>query len=93
MALTTKRMTFLDGLNMATSLAHGHGGVWVMNPPYLLFYPDKDSDDLPDGDPIVHLKGILVGGLAFDFEFTALGTGRLAIRCARFNRFRGYCLS
>ena len=52
-----KTKTFLDGLNMATSLAHGHGGVWVMNPPYLLFYPDKDSDDLPDGDPIVHLKG------------------------------------
>jgi putative membrane-bound dehydrogenase-like protein len=52
-----KTKTFLDGLNMATSLAHGRGGVWVMNPPYLMFYPDKDGDDVPDGDPTVHLKG------------------------------------
>lgn len=49
--------TFLDGLSMATSVAHGRGGVWVMNPPYLLFYPDKNRDDVPDGDPVVHLKG------------------------------------
>ncbi|MFT5856849.1 MAG: putative heme-binding domain-containing protein, partial [Verrucomicrobiales bacterium] len=52
-----KTKTFLDGLNMATSLAHGRGGVWVMNPPYLMFYPDKDGDDVPDGAPTVHLKG------------------------------------
>jgi len=32
-------------------------GVWVMNPPYLLFYPDADRDDVPDADPIVHLSG------------------------------------
>lgn len=25
--------------------------------PYLLFYPDKDGDDIPDGDPEVHLTG------------------------------------
>lgn len=52
-----KTKTFLDGLNMATSLAHGRDGIWVMNPPYLMFYPDKDGDDVPDGDPTVHLKG------------------------------------
>jgi putative membrane-bound dehydrogenase-like protein len=28
-----------------------------MNPPYLLFYPDKNRDDVPDGDPEVHLAG------------------------------------
>ncbi len=48
---------FVSGLNMATSVLTGHGGVWVMNPPYLLFYPDKDHDDVPDGDPEVRLSG------------------------------------
>ena len=42
---------------MATSVAHGRGGVWVLNPPYLLFYPDVDRDDVPDADPVVHLAG------------------------------------
>jgi putative heme-binding domain-containing protein len=49
--------TFVDGLNIATSALPGKGGVWVMNPPYLLFYPDADGDDRPDGDPVVHLSG------------------------------------
>ena len=49
--------TFLDDLNLATSIARGRGGVWVLNPPYLLFYPDRDGDDVPDGDPEVHLEG------------------------------------
>ena len=55
--LYDKHKVFQDGLNMATSALPGNGGVWVMNPPYLLFYPDKDGDDIPDGDPVVHLKG------------------------------------
>ncbi len=49
--------TFVEGLNIATSVLHGRGGLWVMNPPYLLFYPDKNRDDVPDGDPVVHLSG------------------------------------
>lgn len=52
-----KHKTFVDGLNMATAVAHGRGGHWVLNPPYLLFYPDRDRDDVPDGDPEVHLAG------------------------------------
>ena len=52
-----RHKTFVDGLNIATSLAHGRGGVWVLNPPYLLFYPDKNRDDITDGDPEVHLAG------------------------------------
>lgn len=48
---------FVDGLNIATSAAPGRGGVWVLNPPYLLFYPDRNHDDIPDGDPEVHLSG------------------------------------
>ena len=34
-----------------------YGGLYVLQPPYLLFYPDKDGDDRPDGDPQVLLKG------------------------------------
>ncbi len=49
--------TFVDGLNICTALEHDKEGVWVLNPPYLLFYPDKNHDDVPDGDPVVHLEG------------------------------------
>ena len=52
-----KHTVFQDGLNMANSAVRAHGGVWVMNPPYLLFYPDADGDDVPDGPPVVHLSG------------------------------------
>jgi putative heme-binding domain-containing protein len=52
-----KHKTFLDGLNIVTAVARGRGGVWVLNPPYLLFYADRDNDDVPDGDPEVHLEG------------------------------------
>ncbi len=52
-----KHKTFLDGLNMARSVITGRGGAWVLMPPYLLFYPDKNGDDVPDGDPEVHLSG------------------------------------
>ena len=48
---------FRDGLNMSNAAVRGRGGVWVMHTPYLLFYPDKDFDDIPDGPPVVHLQG------------------------------------
>ena len=51
------RKVFVDGLNMANAVLPGKGGVWVMNSPYLLFYPDADGDDVPDGDPVAHLAG------------------------------------
>lgn len=47
----------ITGLNIATSVAVGAGGIWVANPPYLLFYPDADGDDVPDSDPVVKLSG------------------------------------
>lgn len=47
----------ITGLNIASSVQVGHGGIWVLNPPYLLFYPDADQDDVPDADPEVHLSG------------------------------------
>lgn len=45
------------GLNIATAVQHGAGGIWVLNPPYLLFYPDADGDGLPDASPQVRLSG------------------------------------
>lgn len=48
---------FVQGLNLATGLAFGHGGVYVLNVPYLLFYPDRDRNDVPDSDPEVLLTG------------------------------------
>ena len=48
---------FVDGLNMANAVLPGRDGVWVMHTPYLLFYPDRDGDDVPDGPPTVHLAG------------------------------------
>jgi len=47
----------ITGLNITTSVLTGRGGVWVMNPPYLLFYRDSTGDGLPDGDPEVRLSG------------------------------------
>jgi hypothetical protein len=53
----TKGKDFVKGLNLATGLAFGHGGVFVLQAPYLLFYPDRDGDDVPDGPPEVLLAG------------------------------------
>ncbi len=48
---------FIDGLNLVTGVEFGHGGVYVLQAPYLLYYPDKNRDDVPDGDPEVLLTG------------------------------------
>ena len=49
---------FLDGLNLATAALKGRDGVFVLNPPYLLFYADKDGDDRPDSPtPSILLSG------------------------------------
>lgn len=48
---------FADGLNIATSVLPVDDGAWVLNPPYLLFYSDKDKDLKADGFPEVHLEG------------------------------------
>lgn len=52
-----KHKEVLSNLNIATSVQVGNGGIWVLNPPYLLRYPDANRDDVPDGDPEVHLSG------------------------------------
>jgi putative heme-binding domain-containing protein len=52
-----KHTVFLEGLNIVTSCVRGRGGLWVLNPPYLLFYPTNADGDRPVGDPAVHLRG------------------------------------
>lgn len=47
----------ITGLNIATSAALGRGKIWVLNPPYLLAYPDVDDDGIPDREPEVHASG------------------------------------
>jgi len=47
----------ITGLNIATAVEFGRGHIWVLNPPSLLAYPDTDDNGLPDGPPVVHLKG------------------------------------
>ncbi len=56
-AAPTRAKDFVTGLNLASALAIGNGGVYVGQAPYLLFYPDRDHDDVPDGDPEVLLTG------------------------------------
>ncbi len=52
-----KSKDFVGGLNIASGFCLGNGGVYIAQPPYLLFYPDKDGDDVPDSDPQVLLTG------------------------------------
>ena len=50
-----KHTDVLKGLNITTAALPGMGRVWVLNPPYLLSYAEKDG--FPVGDPEVELSG------------------------------------
>lgn len=52
-----KRDVFTDQLQTLTSALPGRGGVWAMCPPQLLFIPDQNQDNIPDGAPQVILDG------------------------------------
>src|SRR3989442_4770840 len=54
------RKIFTDEVQMLTSIEVGNGGVWVLCPPQLLFIPDRNGDDVPDGAPEVVLDGFTV---------------------------------
>lgn len=43
------RKVFIEGLNLISGLEIGFGGVWVGAAPYLMFIPDRNGDDIPDG--------------------------------------------
>jgi putative membrane-bound dehydrogenase-like protein len=55
-----ERKVFTDEVQMLGSVELGHGGVWLMCPPRLLFFPDRDGDDRPDGPAEVLLDGFNV---------------------------------
>jgi putative membrane-bound dehydrogenase-like protein len=53
-----RHKVFIDGLNLTTAALPGRDGVFVMNPPYLLFYADRDRNDVPDNaKPEILLSG------------------------------------
>ncbi|HXJ55213.1 MAG TPA: PVC-type heme-binding CxxCH protein [Verrucomicrobiae bacterium] len=51
------RRVFAEGLNLVSGFELGYGGVWVGAAPELLFIPDRNRDDVPDGPPQVLLTG------------------------------------
>ncbi|MGV3530949.1 MAG: PVC-type heme-binding CxxCH protein, partial [Chthoniobacteraceae bacterium] len=54
------RKVFTDTVQKLTSVEMGKGGVWLMAPPQLLFVPDANGDDVPDGPAQVVLDGFTV---------------------------------
>lgn len=52
-----KVTVFLEGLNIPSGVAVGHGGVWIANSPDILFVPDADRDAKPDGPAQVVVTG------------------------------------
>src|SRR5262245_41067491 len=51
------RRVFAENLNLVSGFEVGYGGVWVGAAPELLFIPDRDRNDVPDGPPQVLLSG------------------------------------
>ncbi|MFM2167866.1 MAG: hypothetical protein RIS79_2237 [Verrucomicrobiota bacterium] len=54
------RKVFTEDVQMLTSVEVGRGGVWLMCPPQVLFIPDANGDDIPDGEPQVVIDGFTV---------------------------------
>jgi putative membrane-bound dehydrogenase-like protein len=52
-----KRTIFWDGAENLTSCVPGLGGVWCSATPNVIFIPDANHDDVPDGPPVVVLNG------------------------------------
>jgi putative membrane-bound dehydrogenase-like protein len=52
-----KKKVFLDDGHQLTGIEIGFGGVWCTAAPYLIFIPDGDRDDRPDGPPQILLDG------------------------------------
>ena len=55
-----RRTVFTDLVQRLTSVELGFGGAWLLCPPQLLFVPDRDGDDVPDGPAQVVLDGFTV---------------------------------
>ena len=92
-------------LNIATSVLAGRGGIWVLNPPYSLFYPDANGDANPDSDPVVHLSGFgledthsVASSLTWGPDGWLYGvngsttTGKVRTRSGQTTAFEGQCV-
>ena len=51
------RKVFLDNGRNLSGIELGFGGVWLCSTPELIFVPDRDHDDVPDGPAEVLLDG------------------------------------
>jgi putative membrane-bound dehydrogenase-like protein len=52
-----KRTVFLDDGRNLTGIEYGFGGIWLTSVPNLVFVPDANKDDKPDGPAVVKLDG------------------------------------
>jgi putative membrane-bound dehydrogenase-like protein len=52
-----QRTVFMEGIPFPSAIAIGFDGLWLGAPPNLLFVPDKNHDDKPDGNIEVRLTG------------------------------------
>jgi putative membrane-bound dehydrogenase-like protein len=100
-----KKTEVLTGLNIASAALPGAGAVWVLNPPYLLRYPDADADGIPDGDPEVALSGFgiedthsVASSLQWGVDGWLYGangstsTGNVSSAASRNVRWEGQCI-
>lgn len=55
-----ERKVFCDNVQQLMSVEVGLGGVWLIAMPRLLFIPDRNGDDIPDGPPETILDGFEV---------------------------------
>lgn len=51
-----RRVFWDQGVNLS-GIEVGFGGVWLCSIPNLIFVPDRNADDVPDGPPVVELDG------------------------------------
>jgi putative membrane-bound dehydrogenase-like protein len=58
----TRRRVFADNLQNMMGFALGHGGVWVMANPNILFIPDRNADGVPDGPAEIVFDGFTYMG-------------------------------
>jgi len=56
------RRVFFDQFQNLMGFAIGHGGVWAMTSPNILFIPDRDADGVPDGPAQVVYDGFSYTG-------------------------------
>ena len=78
-----RRTVFYDKGTNLTGIELGFGGVWVCATPNLIFIPDRDGDDRPDGPPSVVLDGWRHQGPAQHVQRPEMGAGRLALGLQR----------